>query len=96
MYSYIYWNDYFNNYSGHIGYTILEKYRGQGYATIGLNLAIEKCEEIIKEKEIYLRVKKNNPASLKVQVKCGATIVNEDDEYFYTRIKLKKGIKKWE
>ena len=86
-----YLNDTLKVGAGHIGYTILKKYRGRGYATIGLNLAIEKCEEIIKEKEIYLRVKKSNPASLKVQVKRGAIIVNEDDEYFYTRIKLKKG-----
>ena len=52
-------------------------------------LAIEKCKEIIKEDEIYLSVHKNNPASLRVQLGCGAFIVGETDEEYLTRIKLK-------
>ena len=88
-----YLNDTLKFGAGHIGYTILKKYRGKGYATLGLKLAIKKCKEIIKEDEIYLRVKKNNPASLKVQTKCGAIITNEDNEHFYTRIKLKNIMK---
>ena len=85
-----YLNDFLRKGAGHIGYGILPKYRGKGYAKQGLLLAIEKCKEIIKEDEIYLSVYKNNPASLRVQLDCGAFIVGETDEEYLTRIKLKK------
>lgn len=77
---------------GYIGYTILKEYRGLGYATQGLKLAIDKCKNLIKENEIYLRIEKQNKASLKVQYKCGAYLVNEDQEHYFTRIKLNKKI----
>ena len=48
-----YLNDFLRKGAGHIGYGILPEYRGQGYAKQGLLLAIEKCNEIIKEDEIY-------------------------------------------
>lgn len=38
--------------------------------------------------EAYLSVEKGNPASLRVQIKNGAKIVGEDDQHYYTRIKL--------
>ena len=85
-----YLNDFLRNGPGHIGYTILPKYRGKGYAKKGLLLAIEKCKEIIKEDEIYFSVHKDNPASLKVQIDCGAFITGETEEEFLTRIKIRK------
>ena len=85
-----YLNDTLRNGAGHIGYTILKEYRGLGYATQGLKLAIDKCKSLIKEDEIYLRVEKQNKASLKVQYKCGAYLVSEDQEHYFTRIKLKE------
>lgn len=84
-----YLNDFLRNGSGHIGYGILPEYRGKGFATKGLLLAIEKCKEIIREDEIYLSVNKDNPASLKVQLNCGAFIVGETEDEYLTRIKLK-------
>ena len=60
---------------------------GKGYATEGLRLTIQKAWEIIDEDEIYMSVNKNNPASLRVQIKNGAYIHHEDDKEFYTRIK---------
>ena len=84
-----YLNDFLRKGAGHIGYGILPAYRGQGYAKKGLILAIEKCKEIIKEDEIYLSVHKDNPASLRVQLSCGAFIVGETEEEYLTRIKLK-------
>lgn len=84
-----YLNDFLRNGSGHIGYGILPEYRGKGFATQGLLLAIEKCKEIIREDEIYLSVNKDNPASLKVQLNCGAFIVGETEDEYLTRIKLK-------
>ena len=75
------------NGAGHIGYEIAPEYRGRGYATEGLRLTIEKAWEIIPEDEIYMSVRKENPASLRVQVKNGAYVHHEDETHFYTRIK---------
>ena len=74
--------------SGHIGYAILKKYRGKGYATAGLKVAIKICKDLIREDEIYLSSHKDNPASLKVQIKCGAYLTGENEEEYFTRIKL--------
>lgn len=84
-----YLNDFLRQGPGHIGYGILPKHRGKGYATIALKLAIETCKTLIKEDEIYLSVHKDNPASLKVQEKNGARIVGETEEEYLTRIPLK-------
>lgn len=84
-----YLNDFLKKGPGHIGYGILPEYRGKGYAKQGLILAIEKCKDLIKEDEIYLSVRKDNPASLKVQLDCGAYITGETDDHYLTRIKLK-------
>ena len=74
--------------AGHIGYGILPKYRGKGFAKQGLQLAIEKCKEIISEKEIYLSVHKDNPISLSVQKSCSAYIVGENEKEYLTRNKI--------
>lgn len=82
-----YLNDFLKNGPGHIGYGIRKEYRGKGYATEGLKLAIEKAWTIIPEEEIYLSVQKSNPASLQVQLKNGAYIHHEDEREYYTRIR---------
>ena len=76
------------NGAGHIGYSIREGFRGKGYATTGLRLMVEKAAKIIPENEIYLRVNKNNPASLRVMLKNGGYIHHEDQYQYYVRIKL--------
>ena len=76
------------NGGGHIGYGIHKDYRGKGYASKGLALAIEKAKDIIKEDEIYLSVHIDNPASLKVQLNNGAYIHHSDEKEHYTRIKI--------
>ncbi len=81
-------NDFLANGPGHIGYSILPEYRGHGYATKGLALAINICKELIPEKEIYLSVNKDNPQSLKVQLNNGAYIIGENDKEYLTRIKI--------
>ena len=85
-----YLNDFLKKGAGHIGYCILPEHRGKGYAKQGLKLAIEICNNIIKENEIYLSVHKDNPASLKVQKDNGAYIVGETDNEYLTRIKLSR------
>ena len=74
---------------GHVGYAILADYRGKGYATEGLKLSIEECKKIIPEDEIYLSVRKDNKGSLKVQKNNGAYIVDETDDHYLTRIKIR-------
>lgn len=83
-------NENLKNGAGHVGYAIIEKYQGKGYAKKGLKLALEICKQLIKEDEVYFSVNKDNPASLQVQLNNGAYIANEDDIEYYTRIKLKK------
>lgn len=72
--------------AGHIGYFIGKEYRGRGYATEGLRLTLEKALEIVPEEEIYLRVNKDNPASLKVMLKNGGRIDHEDEMKYYVRV----------
>jgi predicted acetyltransferase len=79
-------NDALRNGAGHIGYGIRREYRGRGYATAGLALALEEARKIVPEDEIYLSVHKDNPASLKVQLKNGARIDHEDEKEYFTRI----------
>lgn len=83
-----YLNDFLRNGPGHIGYGISPKFREKGFATKGLKLVIEIAGNIIPEDEIYLSVHKDNPFSLKVQLKNGAYIHHEDETEYYTRIKL--------
>ena len=91
-----YLNDFLRKGPGHIGYGILPEYRGKGYAKQGLILAIEKSKELVKEDELYFEVRKDNPASLRVQLSCGAFIAGETDEEYLTRIKLKENNIKFE
>lgn len=73
--------------AGHIGYYISPKYRGRGYGTEGLRLTLQRIQAIIPENEVYLRVNKDNPASLRVMLKNGGIIHHEDENKFYVRIK---------
>ncbi len=72
--------------AGHIGYFIGKEYRGRGFATEGLRLTLEKAREIVPEEEIYLRVNKDNPTSLKVMLKNGGRIDHEDERAYYVRV----------
>jgi len=72
---------------GHIGYFIGSPFRGKGYAKQGLRLTLEIARGIIPEDEIYLRVNKDNPASLRVMLASGGYIAREDEGKYYVRIK---------
>jgi len=73
--------------AGHIGYFIAKDFRGKGYATEGLRLCLLEAAKIVPEDEIYLRVNKSNPASLRVMLNNGGYIHHEDESKFYVRIK---------
>lgn len=83
-------NDALRNGAGHLGYGIRKKYRNKGYASKTLGLFLEKYANLIDDKELYMSANKNNPYSIKVQLKNGAYIHHEDEDHIYTRIKIKK------
>ena len=85
-----YLNEFLRNGPGHMGYSILPDYRGKWYAKEGLKLAIEICNHLIKEDEIYFSVHKDNPVSLKVLEENGAYIVLETETEYLVRIKLNR------
>lgn len=72
---------------GHIGYGVCQSARGRGYASKGLNLMLEKAWAVVPEDEIYMSCNKDNPASLRVQLKNGAYIHHKTENEFFTRIK---------
>ncbi len=73
--------------AGHIGYFIKKEFRGRGYGKEGLRQTLQIARTIIPEDEIYLRVNKDNPASLHVMLYNGGYIKYEDESKFYVRIK---------
>ena len=73
--------------AGHIGYFIAKTFRGKGYATEGLRLTLQEAMHIIPEDEIYLRVNRDNSASLRVMVKNYGYVHHEDTDKYYVRIR---------
>ena len=72
--------------SGHIGYWIAPQYRGRGIGTEALRLILQFAEDIVTEKEFYLRADKTNPASIRIMEKNGGHIVGEDGGKVFVRI----------
>ena len=72
--------------AGHIGYFVAKPFRGKGYGTEGLRLTVAAAHDIVPEEELYLRVNRDNPASLRVMLKNGGRIAAQDAEKFYVRI----------
>lgn len=73
--------------AGHIGYFIKKEFRGMGYGKEGLSQTLQIARTIIPEDEIYLRVNKDNPASLHVMLHNGGYIEHEDEQKYYVRIR---------
>ena len=71
---------------GHIGYFIAKEHRGKGFATEGLRLTLEYGASIIPEDEYYMRLNKDNPASLRVMLKNGGRIVGETKDKLIVKI----------
>ncbi len=82
-------NDFLRNVDGgHIGYAVKREFRGRGFATHGLRLALGILREKTTDREAILFCRKNNPASLRVMQKNGAHIVRETPENFVLQIPL--------
>lgn len=73
--------------AGHIGYFIKKEFRKKGYGTEGLKQTLQIAKKMVPENEIFLRVNKDNPASLKVMIHNGGYIEHEDEFKYYVRIK---------
>lgn len=73
--------------AGHIGYSIKKEFRGRGYGTNGLALALELAKAIVPEEEIYLRVLKSNVPSFRAIRKNGAYLAGEDEDHYLMRVK---------
>ena len=82
-----YLNDALREGAGHIGYYIGKDQRGRGLASEGLQLTLDVARVIVPEDEIYLRVNKDNPASLRVMQKNGGRVVGESEDKFFVRIR---------
>ncbi len=72
--------------SGHIGYWISPQYRGRGYGTEALRQLLKYAENVVPEKEFYLRADKSNDASVKVMLKNGGRVVGEKNGKVFVRI----------
>ncbi|RKM59221.1 GNAT family N-acetyltransferase [Butyrivibrio sp. CB08] len=83
-------NDFLREGPGHIGYCVSKKYRGKGYATKALSMALDKARQMCIH-EVYMSVNKDNPASLRVQQKNGAYIHHENETEYFTRINAISG-----
>lgn len=79
-------NDALRGGAGHIGYFVAKEYRNRGFGTEGLRLTLAYAASIVPEEEFYLRVNKDNPASLRVMLKNGGRIVGENEEKIFVRI----------
>jgi len=82
-------NDFLRENAGHVGFAIRRDCRGRALAQKGLRLLLERAKEIIPEDEVYMSVNRDNPASLAVQMKCGAVVARSDEGKFYTRIRIR-------
>lgn len=49
-------------------------------------MALQVARNIVPEDEFYLRVNKDNPASLQVMLKNGGRIVDENEEKYFVHI----------
>ena len=75
--------------AGHIGYAIHPAYRGKGYATRGLGLALNALRAMpdFPEDEIYLRCWRSNLPSLRAMLANGGYIHHQDDNNCHVRVK---------
>lgn len=69
-------NDYLLNFGGHIGYSIRESERQQGYATEMLALSLTECVKL-NIKKVLITCDKNNVASAKTIISNDGKLENE-------------------
>ncbi|MBR1763806.1 MAG: GNAT family N-acetyltransferase [Ruminococcus sp.] len=77
--------------SGHIGFWIAPQFRGRGYGTEALRQILDRAEGMVPEEELYLRVDKDNAASLRIIIKNGGRIEAEDGKTYFLRVGRRTG-----
>ena len=81
-------NDYFNNFAGHIGYSVCPSERKKGYATQMLKLVLPKCKELGLDK-ILITCLPDNVGSKKVIMNNGgvyeSTVYDESHDRYLER-----------
>lgn len=84
-------NDFLRTGPGHIGYCVKDEYQGNGYATLGLHLAIKELVSMdtFDEEEVYISCNISNLASFKAQINNNAILVDINNDNFLTRVKVK-------
>lgn len=80
-------NDYWETFSGNIGYKIRPSERNKGYGSIMLKLALEECKKLNMH-EASLQCLKNNNYSSNVIQKNNGKLVNEDLYTLYYKIEV--------
>lgn len=80
-------NDYWETFSGNIGYKIRPSERNKGYGNLILKLALEECKKLHMH-EVYLQCLKNNIYSSNVILKNNGKLINEDIYTLYYKIEL--------
>jgi len=80
-------NDYWETFSGNIGYKIRPSERTKGYGNIMLKLALEECKKL-NMCEVYLQCLKTNIYSSKVILKNNGKLINEDVYTLYYKIEV--------
>lgn len=72
-------------YGGHIGYAVIEKYRGRGYATEMLRQSLPMCAKLGMQ-EVLLTVSEDNLPSIQVIKKCGGRFIDSFHDDAHKRI----------
>lgn len=78
---------------GHIGYGICPQFRGKGFATEGLRLALSELKKLTTDNVALLFCRKDNAASLRVMQKNDGKICGETEGNFRVEIVLRRKIR---
>ena len=70
------------NIGGNIGYAIASDRRGKGYGYILFKMLLNEAQ-FLGISEVMSTVEKNNPASKRIQEKCGGKLIKETEERWY-------------
>ncbi|MBE5959571.1 MAG: GNAT family N-acetyltransferase [Lachnospiraceae bacterium] len=72
--------------AGMISFFIAKEFRGMGYATEGLKLALDFARDFVEEESFYLTANDDNKASIKVMLKNGGKIVKKENGKVFVTI----------
>lgn len=83
-------NDELRRHVGHVGYSILPRYRERGYATAGLRLLLKEADKILFDESLLLFTEASNVASQRVIVANGGNCYYDDGVLCKFKISLRR------